>query len=539
MSTPPAIDYTDKDYRSLRQAMLELAAYRLPEWTDRSPADLGMLLVDLFAYMGDVISYYQDRLASEAFLDTATERRSVAHLLRLIGYELAGPTAASVELDLTFEPAGQGKPTTVRIPRQAQFGSRPSPGPAGGDPRPTFEYLGPDLDIDLSGPRVVKRGANLVLQRLPARHSRSVNNEVLGSSTGEPNQTFTLAGSPVNLDTLVVTVDEGAGPVTWTRQANLAYHVGAEGQVELSGPESRDYYVQLDENGKAWVVFGDGEYGRRPPVGSANVRASYSIGGGVVGNVAASTVTVIKTAIPGLSAVTNPLPGMGGADAEPIERAVRFGPLAFRSGDRAVTLRDYKALAFQAGGVAKVKASSSGWNRVDLYVAPEGTTCTPASAELKQRLVRFFEDRRMVGTSVRIMDPECVRIDISVEVIPEHNYDPSAVVARAEQAVGAIVSFADVDFGRPLYLSKVYEAVEALEGVRAATVTRFRRQDQAAPPAFLRRRGVLLEAGLGAIDRFVMRAFQGEIAAEGRIDMGPTELPTPGVVSVTLRAEVP
>ena len=48
--------------------MLRLAQQRLPEWTDRSPADLGMLLVDLFAYMGDIVVYYQDRIASEMFL---------------------------------------------------------------------------------------------------------------------------------------------------------------------------------------------------------------------------------------------------------------------------------------------------------------------------------------------------------------------------------------------------------------------------------------------------------------------------------------
>ena len=80
----PAIDYTDKDFESLRSAMLALATYRLPEWTDRSPSDVGMLLVDLFAYVGDVVSYYQDRIASESFLATAVERRSVLHLLRLI-----------------------------------------------------------------------------------------------------------------------------------------------------------------------------------------------------------------------------------------------------------------------------------------------------------------------------------------------------------------------------------------------------------------------------------------------------------------------
>ena len=77
MPSLPTIDYTNKDFASLRRAMLDLARYRLPEWTDQSPADLGSLLVDLFAYMGDIILYYQDRIANEMFLATASERRSV------------------------------------------------------------------------------------------------------------------------------------------------------------------------------------------------------------------------------------------------------------------------------------------------------------------------------------------------------------------------------------------------------------------------------------------------------------------------------
>src|SRR5687767_11433496 len=103
MPQQPVIDYTNKDYLSLRQAMLDLAHYRLPEWTDQGAADLGVLLVDLFAYMGDVVLYYQDRIANELFLGTATERRSVLQLLRLIGYELKPGVAAAADLTLTFK----------------------------------------------------------------------------------------------------------------------------------------------------------------------------------------------------------------------------------------------------------------------------------------------------------------------------------------------------------------------------------------------------------------------------------------------------
>src|SRR3954467_12881785 len=114
----PQIDYTSKDYASLRAALLALAAEKLPEWTDQSPNDLGVLLVELFAYMGDTLFYNQDRIAAESFLETAVERRSIVQLLRLIGYELTPPLSASSELTLLFENDATG---SVTIPAGAQF----------------------------------------------------------------------------------------------------------------------------------------------------------------------------------------------------------------------------------------------------------------------------------------------------------------------------------------------------------------------------------------------------------------------------------
>ncbi|GGS77819.1 hypothetical protein GCM10010156_40760 [Planobispora rosea] len=520
----PVIDYTDKDFRSLRQAMLDLAAYRLPEWTDRSPTDLGVLLVDLFAYMGDILSYYQDRIAAESFLDTAVERRSVINLLRLVGYELASPAPASAELTLTFTAPAPGRPTTVTVPTGARFGTAAAPG--GGEP-PVFEYLDEPLTVDLA--------AGLTVTGLPVRQVRTIREEILGSATDEPGQRFRLAAPAPVPDSISVTVDEGAGPVGWNRRENLLYHRGPDGRITLSGPESTDYYVQYDEEDRAEVVFGDRLYGRPPRSGRDNVRASYAVTLGARGNVPAGTITRALTEIPGLAAVGNPRPAAGGADAEPIERAVRSGPLAFRSGDRAVTLGDYVTLALRAGGVAKVRARSSGWNRVDLVVAPEGEECAPSSAQLKKDLLGYFDDRRMVGTSIRIVDPVCVPVDITVEVVPEHNHLPQTVRQQAERAVRGLLAFRAVEFGRPLYLSKVYEAVEALPGVAAATVTRFRRVD-AGPPVTLRRK-VLADAGLADVGDFIDRVYGGAVAVEGRIGIGETELPVPGTITVTLRSE--
>lgn len=74
----PTIDYMARDYDSLLQAMRALIPEKLPEWTDyESQADFGNVLLQLFAHMGDILSYYQDRVANEGFLGTAQQRRSV------------------------------------------------------------------------------------------------------------------------------------------------------------------------------------------------------------------------------------------------------------------------------------------------------------------------------------------------------------------------------------------------------------------------------------------------------------------------------
>jgi hypothetical protein len=102
-SAPPWIDYTNKDYASLLAAMLDLAQQRLPAWTDQSSNDVGVMLLQMFAYMGDTLFYDNDRIAGESFLETAQERRSILQMLRLIGYELRPPVPSSADLTLLFQ----------------------------------------------------------------------------------------------------------------------------------------------------------------------------------------------------------------------------------------------------------------------------------------------------------------------------------------------------------------------------------------------------------------------------------------------------
>jgi hypothetical protein len=82
----PLINYLAKDYASFRRVMLDRLALLLPQWTERNPADIGVALVELLAYVGDSLSYRQDAVTTEAYLETARRRVSVRRHARLVDY---------------------------------------------------------------------------------------------------------------------------------------------------------------------------------------------------------------------------------------------------------------------------------------------------------------------------------------------------------------------------------------------------------------------------------------------------------------------
>ncbi len=104
----PLIDYLAKDYASFRQALLDLIPSIIPDWKERHEADLGIALIELFAYTGDQLSYYQDAVSNEAYMETARQRESVKRHSRLIDYNMHDGANAQtfIQLQLTTGTTG-------------------------------------------------------------------------------------------------------------------------------------------------------------------------------------------------------------------------------------------------------------------------------------------------------------------------------------------------------------------------------------------------------------------------------------------------
>jgi predicted phage baseplate assembly protein len=275
-------------------------------------------------------------------------------------------------------------------------------------------------------------------------------------------------GQAISKDIVLIT--QLAGTVReWTLQDSLAF--SREGQL--------DFVLEIAEDDSATVVFGDGAFGAVPPRG-ATIKATYRIGGGRQGNVAAQTIQTIVDA-PQLvllgAKIGNPKPATGGAERESIEHAVLHAPSVFRSLKRAVTGADYEALALDFKGVGKVRATATEWNIVTLAVAPEGGG--QISDVLVANLLAYFEDKRPIGTYIEVEDVEYVRIFVTAEIGIKNFYNAADVQEQVMQAAGRLLAFENVDFGQTLYLSKFYEATEEIDGVEFVNISEFRREDDA------------------------------------------------------------
>jgi hypothetical protein len=102
------VDYRARDFNSFRRALLDFASQRYPDWPDRLEADIGVMLAEVMSALGDELAYYQDRIAREAYLETAGQRRSLRRHARLVDYEPHHGLAAQTWLDITVAPGQSG-----------------------------------------------------------------------------------------------------------------------------------------------------------------------------------------------------------------------------------------------------------------------------------------------------------------------------------------------------------------------------------------------------------------------------------------------
>jgi hypothetical protein len=157
-----------------------------------------------------------------------------------------------------------------------------------------------------------------------------------------------------------------------------------------------------------------------------------------------------------------------------VETARDRAPRFFRAQDRAVTADDYVELALRTPGVGKARAVPLNWNDILLYIAPAGRVEQPPEL-LRRDLLAAFEQSRMTTSMLRVLGPEPVDVYFAAAVRAQPYFLQDDVRAAVTEAAAGLIAFDTVDFGQPIYLSRLYDAVQSLPQVASLTVTQFGR----------------------------------------------------------------
>jgi len=436
LQIPVMVDYTNRDFYSLREQLIQRVKDRVNTgtgnaWYGNDPADFGLALIEAFAYMGDVTSYYVDRVANENTLFTASQRDSVLNLAYTYGYIPSGYKQASCSV--TFASAGIGSasvPAGTKLRATitkndvveqvifttssvADFSSSTKSISSISSSSGTVTYTSNGHGFT-SGNYVTVTGStnynvtNAVITGVTT-NTFSISSSLTGStSTGTAvsaaktisvtathgenvsTRTANVASSPDISGEKIGTSDGTASQIFQLKESQVVdgtikifvvTGTGASktyGQwtevIHLAdyGPTDSVFKVIRGSNNSVFVQFGDGVSGAIPN-NYSTIKAQYVFGGGIVGNVPAESINAFVAAAPSGITVSNPERATGGLDPEGLDAIRVNAPQAFSALNRAVSLTDYEGLTLQVSGAGKANAVADVWSSVTVYLAPTST----------------------------------------------------------------------------------------------------------------------------------------------------------------------
>ena len=279
-----SIDYTSRDYAGLKADILSLINLNTGKnWDPTDNSDLGNVLVDAFAYMGDIMSYYIDRVANETRVDTAVKMDTLLVFASLYGFKPSGPTPA--ETTLTFTNISSN---TVDLPVGTQVMAPLNYGPfsqAYFETTEGYTAIQPNQAITVAATEGMTVNTDkedfidfIYHKPLPAN---------LGTSDGKPDQEIVILDTGIIDSSLIVYVGQGVAFSSWSYVDSLTQY----------GPQDLVFTTKQNEDETLSVIFGDGVNGYIPPNGQL-ISATYRTSVGRYGNIVSGAITEI-TFIPG------------------------------------------------------------------------------------------------------------------------------------------------------------------------------------------------------------------------------------------------
>jgi len=476
------IDYSLTDFASYKKALLDYVRAVYPdEFTNFSESDMGVMFVELFAYLASVISLKADFLANESYLSTVRSTSNLKKILALLGVTLKGPTASKAEaaVDIGSSFFAEGGVESVVVPK----GSRTVLGTQDKDGKPIlytlyrgntdgnviFDASGvEDLEFDVdSGTQIY---GNFFLME----------GELIEESNVFPttDETFSigLSGGPVVEGSIMVSSSDG---LLWQETESLF----------LASSTQAVFEKKYDDNFNCTITFGNGTKGKRPTAGTS-CKIFYRKGGGERGNIARKVIDTYVTVTKNTGTTTqvrmyNNTTSTGGRNSENPSHAKKYYPHVFKAQHRCVTGEDYTSAAntftstngVMGKAMAVLRDNGAGANNIDIYCLAKAShlQLERCSLQFKSELLEHLNNMKMMTDEVTLVDGVVRTLDLNctISIDESDKYQKSAIKQRAVNGLLSYFDVANREFGETLSISRLQNHMHDVLGVRYFTVDNF------------------------------------------------------------------
>ena len=254
---------------------------------------------------------------------------------------------------------------------------------------------------------------------------------------------------------------------------------------------ARNFVVETEDDGRAYLRFGDGQLGRAPQA-DASLTPTYRIGNGTAGNIGADAIAhiflpdeLLLRLVETEPSIRNPIAASGGIDPEPIEQVRLYAPQSFRTLQRAVTEADYAEIVQRFPGVSKALATrqwTGSWYTI--FITVDRQSGLAVDEDFQRAIEQFLEPYRLTGQDVKIESARFVSLDLCFRVVVAPEYFQSQVKQALLEVLSDRVLSAErlgffhpdnFTFSQPVYLSQVIAVVMQVTGVQSVSPIRFQR----------------------------------------------------------------
>lgn len=430
------VGYLDRSYEQIKRSVIQRMTVNNPEVNDHSETNPLIIILSFFSGIAEMLNYYIDRAAEESFLSTAKKYTSVVKLSRLINYNIKANWYSSVDILFTLIDSG-GIPTTY----------------AGGNiliPKGTRVSSNNGIVVQTLYDTYIITGTTSAV--VTAAQFTEVLGENLGTTTGASGQEIPLPDDYVH-NSLVLLI----GTDFWSPVSSFG----------ILGAGSKSFVVDIKEDGKAYVIFGDNVNGAVPAPG-LDIIANYKVTSGSLGNLPPNSYTTLSSIVNlpdnNLSLrLTHSNYSSAGTDFEDMETIRRNAPLALRTLERAVTYQDYKDIAILEPGVGAAEVSYCCGKYVDIYIVPR--TKGIATKALVSSVKDSFQCKKMITTAINVKPSGLTLVWVKAKVYAKPLFSPNKVLIDVINALDEDHGFAASFINKSVAISEISTTVELVSSV--------------------------------------------------------------------------